>query len=410
VRGASHELHGGEVVVEVVERGGEVVEVLEVGVLFDEEGGLALVEVGAVALGAGEVVEPVVEGLEHLAAGLVAPGGVLGEGALDDQREAVGGDAHGELPGVWPEVVLDAGAVVDAGDGGLTHEHLPHDHADAVDVGGGGELLALELFGGGVAGCADEVAVARELEGLLVELAVLGLGEAEVEDLDDLAVVEVLRDHDVRGLHVPVEDLVAVCLVEAAQDLCGDAGGALGLDGALFADEVAQGEALDPLHDDVEDAVPLAVVEGGDGVGVAELAGELGLALEARGPGGVDAAVDERHDLEGDGAVHADVGAPVDDGAAPARDRLVDAVLARDRRTRLVDGLFGVHLGSPVLSLTRSRYVMSLEATASMWRFFMVPRGASLTTLYASIVTSRCSGEASYSYWTMASFLVDSKT
>ena len=103
------------------------------------------------------------------------------------------------------------------------------------------------------------------------------LGQAEVEDLD----VAVLRDHQVLGLQVPVDDAGGVGLGQALGGLDGDIEQPLGRQRLAGGDELAQGLSLDQLHGDVEGAVGLADVVDGQDVGMIQGRGRAGLLLEA---------------------------------------------------------------------------------------------------------------------------------
>ena len=107
------------------------------------------------------------------------------------------------------------------------------------------------------------------------------LGDAEVEDLDDVALAVALDEHDVVGLEVAVDDAGGVRVLEAAQDLADD------LERARRRhrpgrDRRGQRLAREELHDQEQRALRRAAEVGdGDDVRVGEAAGRLGLALEA---------------------------------------------------------------------------------------------------------------------------------
>ena len=102
------------------------------------------------------------------------------------------------------------------------------------------------------------------------------LGDAEVGDLH----LPGRRDEDVAGLHVAVDDAVAVGEAERGGDVRGDLGGAPGVQRALGADDLREAAALDVLHDDEVGAVLLAPVVDGHDVGVVEVGRGLGLTTE----------------------------------------------------------------------------------------------------------------------------------
>ncbi|MNS73448.1 hypothetical protein D3C72_1068910 [compost metagenome] len=101
---------------------------------------------------------------------------------------------------------------------------------------------------------------------------------AEVHQLD-AAVVE---QNDVVRLDVAVDDAVGVGVVQGAADLGADVDELLDAEGLAHVDVVLEGLALEQLHHHEVALAFLEVVEDADDVGVLELAGRLGLALEAR--------------------------------------------------------------------------------------------------------------------------------
>jgi hypothetical protein len=87
-------------------------------------------------------------------------------------------------------------------------------------------------------------------------------------------------EQDVSG-HVAVHEAGPVRGLERLQHGVEDREGLLGRQPAALAQDVADGAARDVLHDQVDDAVVLALVVDGDDVGVGEAGGGLGLAHEA---------------------------------------------------------------------------------------------------------------------------------
>src|SRR5690606_11808276 len=87
---------------------------------------------------------------------------------------------------------------------------LVEDHAERVDVDPLIEVdLRLELLGRHVPWRADHLPGAREA------LEIAQLGDAEVEELDLLATARAVREEDVLGLQIPVEDARGVRGLEA---------------------------------------------------------------------------------------------------------------------------------------------------------------------------------------------------
>ena len=99
-------------------------------------------------------------------------------------------------------------------------QHLEQDHAGGVDVGARVDRLAQRLLGRQVFGRAEDDARLRER--LAPRLRLGHLRDAEVEDLDDLALPVALDQHDVLGLEVAMDDAGGVRVLEPAQDLADD--------------------------------------------------------------------------------------------------------------------------------------------------------------------------------------------
>src|SRR5262249_48594032 len=100
-------------------------------------------------------------------------------------------------------------------------EHLVQDDAERVDIAARIDSPALDLLGRHVVGRAERAAGARELRRL-----VEGLGDAEVDQLRELAAVRAGREHDVLRLQVAVDDVVLVRRGERAGNLAKNRDGA----------------------------------------------------------------------------------------------------------------------------------------------------------------------------------------
>ncbi len=157
---------------------------------------------------------------------------------------------------------------------------------------------------------------------------VLGLGadrlrQPEVGDLDP----PVVRDEDVLGLDVAMDQAGAVGRREGGQHRLDEGQGARRRHRALLADHVAQGVAGDVLHGQEDRAVVGALVVDGHHVGVGQPGGSAGLAHE---PGRELLVVAQAlvHDLDGHHPVQPDVGGFVDAGHATAGDADADPVAA----------------------------------------------------------------------------------
>ena len=97
-------------------------------------------------------------------------------------------------------------------------EKLIKQHAQRVDVASGVDIRAAVggLFGGHIERRADHLGKAGE-EGFLGQLLPQGLGDAEVDDLDDGGRVE-LSDHDVGGFQVAMDDALLVGVLDGVAD------------------------------------------------------------------------------------------------------------------------------------------------------------------------------------------------
>ena len=154
------------------------------------------------------------------------------------------------------------------------------------------------------------------------------LGQAEVEDLD----AAVLRDEEVLGLQVPVDDAFLVRGREAMRDLRRVVD-RLALREPAAGEDGAQRLAFEELLDDVRRAVHLPdVVDGGD-VGVVEDPGGLGLLLEAAQAVGIGGEGRRQH-LDRDLARKPRVLRPIDLAHPPGADLAEDLVGAELRAAR----------------------------------------------------------------------------
>ena len=159
-------------------------------------------------------------------------------------------------------------------------EHLEQDHAERVDVGGrpDGRNVPLDLFGGHIAGSAEQSAVARQL-GLVRVHVGDPLRQAEVHD-HRLAAG---RHHHVRRLQVAVDDPLAVGVFQGEGDLADDLGGADLRHRDFRIDLLFEGRAGDVSHGDERPAVDLPGVENGADVGMVQHRRRAGFAHEALG-------------------------------------------------------------------------------------------------------------------------------
>ncbi len=228
-------------------------------------------------------------------------------------------------------------------EGRLPAEHLVEDDPDGVDVGARRDLAARHLLGRHVLGRAHEDAGLGEVLPLAGDV----FHQAEVEHLDEIRVLAALAEEHVAGLEIAVDDAEGVGLVDRAADLLGDVVGAGLGDRALLVDGAVEGAPGEELHRDVVDVERLvpAVVEDGDGVGVAEARRRRGLEREALVELGIAGAVVV-------GAQHLERADPperrllgLEDLPHPsARDQRNDLVTTVDRLTEQRLGLFRVAL------------------------------------------------------------------
>ncbi len=258
--------------------------------------------------------------------GLFLDGDFLGGGGSWSGDEGdVGGDAESkESDGkeseedVGAEVAALDGAgegvgvgVAEAGEGGsgaaddwapgvgeVAFEAVVDEDAEGVDVGGGGDGAAGELFGGGVAGGAEVEGFAVGEEGEFggdgVVVGGEAFGDAEVDEDGGLVIGAA---HEVGGFDVAVDPAVVVEVCEAVAEGEEEVG-----DGAVACGEDVGGEEF--FGEDEAVVVGLEAVDGGEH-GVSELSEALGFESEALGfvAGGV---------FECEGSVEEEVFAAVD--------------------------------------------------------------------------------------------------
>jgi hypothetical protein len=164
-------------------------------------------------------------------------------------------------------------------EGQLPGDHLVEDDAHRVEVAAGVELPPLGLLRAHVLGGAAHQAGLGEARCPGARL--LDLGDAEVEHLDEVRLVAAPLDHHVLGLQVAVDDPAGVCLAQGREDLGADPDDAGLRQRELLGDDAGEVPAGQVLHGHEQRPVlGLAEVEHGDGVGVVEAGGGLGLAVE----------------------------------------------------------------------------------------------------------------------------------
>jgi hypothetical protein len=253
-------------------------------------------------------------------------------------------------------------------------QHAIHRAAQAVDVGAVIDGVRADLLGRHVVGGADEVAGAGDL----AQLGPLAqLGQAEVQHLGVL-LVAAADAHDVLGLQIPMHHPRVVGLVQGRADLHAQGDGPRHRQGPLALDDRAQVVALDVLHDQVEQPLPRAEVEGLDDVGVVEPAHHLHLAAEALDDlvllGQLSVQDLHRRDLP-----HPHVLDPVDGAHAAGAHPGLDAVAAvddlPDPGVRALIGAGPVHLGAAVAAIARyDGIVLAMATRAGQHRPGMLTR------------------------------------
>ncbi len=275
---------------------------------------------------------------------------ILGETAFDDPAHGGGGlrrrlrerlrllanDRHERLGARLPL------------EGALARGHLVEDRAERELVRAEVHRLPARLLGRHVAGRAhDRSRFGRRGDRGRKDGGVLGrrlgqLGQAEVEDLD----VAVLRDHQVLGLQVPMDDAGAMRLGQSLGDLDGKIEEPARRQRLSRSEQLAERLSLDELHGDVQSAVGLADVVDGEDVGVVQRGGGARLLFEALSSPVVPGHRRGEH-LDRDLAAELGVLRPVHlthPARAQRRDDLVGSEAAT-RRGRQGDGiLFDRHL------------------------------------------------------------------
>src|SRR5208337_1684513 len=144
-------------------------------------------------------------------------------------------------------------------------------------------------------------------------------GDAEVDELD----VVVLVDQDVFRFQVAMHHAVSVDVGQSLEHALGNVDGAVLREPALV-ENAAQQTALAPLHDHVYAGAFFAAKHTHD-IGVVEARTDGGLALEAIGKKRIGFHVGMGN-LQGNGAIVAQVGGAVDGSHAAARNHGIDAV------------------------------------------------------------------------------------
>ena len=236
--------------------------------------------------------------------GLGAAVGLFFEGLEDDVVEAgVGAGFFGRSG--------------EAAEGKFAGEHFVEDDAEGINVGAVVDgVWFFDLFGRHVVRCAEGGPGAGEWifgDGFSEEF-----GDAEVGDFNAAAGVE----EDVVGFDVAMEDAFVVGVLEGFADARDDGEGLGGVDGA-GAHGLAEVDAVDVFHEEVEEGAGLAEVVDGDDVWVVEFGEGAAFAGEAFGEGGLfGEGLGE--DFEGDEAIEFWLAGFVDETHAALADKFED--------------------------------------------------------------------------------------
>jgi hypothetical protein len=217
-----------------------------------------------------------------------------------------------------------------AGERRAPGDHLVEHHADRVDVGGGGRRLAADLLGSQVLGSAGDHAVGATLAERL--------GQAEVDQLDEVGAAALALDDHVLRRQVAVDDVAGVGRLEGIEDLRGDAGGARPAE-VVAGQHPGQARPAQPLHHQVRMTVDGAHIIEGDHMGMGDPADRLGLAPHPRHRG-VAGDVDQ---LDRDRALEAELHGVVDDAHAAGADEALQLVLAVEDLANPLAGLLEIN-------------------------------------------------------------------
>src|SRR5882724_10217030 len=171
--------------------------------------------------------------------------------------------------GLLVHYLVDDGGEVLASERTLARDHLIQTHAKAEQIATTIKLLAFHLFRRHVARRAEHLSRQGHGGG--------GFGDAEIHDLDRA----IRHQHQIRRLHIAVDDTRGMCMVEPRADVFGDLDDLFHGQQMMFVDERLDGLALDEFHGDVEHALVLTGVKDGHDVGVVHHASKLRFMLEA---------------------------------------------------------------------------------------------------------------------------------
>ena len=249
-------------------------------------------------------------------------------------------------------------------EGALPGQHLEEDDPQRVEVRPRVDRLAERLLRRHVVGRPEHRADPRELRRGPAARRLGGrvdLGDPEVEDLHEVRVAVVLDEHHVLGLEVAVDDARGVRGAERRGDAPQDVNRAFERQRAVL-QLVAQAAPRDVLEDEEERAVAQAAEVGGRGdVGVLDVPGGDGLALEAREDLGALREVGVEH-LERDALAHVHVLREVHRAHAALAQQVLDAVTLRDHRAFGQETRVGRHAWPPDLEGSSQEHAAAVRA------------------------------------------------
>src|ERR1043166_1590196 len=187
-------------------------------------------------------------------------------------------------------------------------QQIEEDESERIQIGTTIESLAGELLGAHVFRGSDR---SPDRQGLprsrIAALLLDGLRDAEVDDLDALAAVLLAGDDDGVGIQITMDDVAMVGGGQRVGDLLGERRGVSNGERPVAANDGTERLALDVFHGEVEGLVrPFAKVVDLNDVGMIDLAGVGGFAIEAR-DGGIGPRQLGADHLDGALATHAHV-------------------------------------------------------------------------------------------------------
>jgi hypothetical protein len=197
------------------------------------------------------------------------------------------------------------------------------ERAQGEEIGARVERAALRLLGRHGIGRPEDDPGNRQRRFLVGALARKVLGEAEVEDLGPAG----RRHHDVGGLEVAVQDAGFVGFGEPFRDVAAEPGGHRGCKRPFLIEHLAEGLAVDQLHDDPIGLFPFDNVVDVDDGRMIEPGDRLGFTAQPRASVG-DGRIGT-NPLGGDLAFQPLVPGPPHRAHAAVSERLLQAIRPR---------------------------------------------------------------------------------